>query len=948
MSTSFKSRIILLTLLTLAAVMLSGCVYYNTMYHARRWFNQAESLRKESGRDLAAGQENKLYSDAIVKCSKILTEHPTSSWVDDALFMIGKSFYHLDENTRAERKFRELLSSFPDSKYASEARFYLGKARFKLENYQQARETFAEFMKEGKKKEWRADATFLMGEISAAEGDTARAVQYLNDYVANFSGSVRYLEALNKIGEYQFELGNYSAAAAAYARAAKNTDDPVKRYLARYEQGRCYYQLDSAAAGLAIFQELEEEQSDSVKLGEILLREAEGLKLLGEQREAILLYDAISTEFNQRPEAAEAFYELGVVCQDDFNDLELAKYYFDQASRIQRGGDFKTLSIERAAEITKVETFRSKLNSESAEEASLSRFLLAELYRTALNSPDSALAEYKDLVRTFPESGYAPKALLNIGYLYESYLEDTTSANQYYEQVLNDYPRSDEVSSALLLLGDQADEPTQLYPERLYEMAEEQHYDAANLDSASTLYKYFMKEFPESQLVPKADFAVAKIKLAQFVPSENPPTENPYRRADSLLAVEAARQDSIARHTADSLNAARIDSVTKAQPARDTVKGVDSDTIVTVTYKAGEKQIDSVDAGTDDIRLTDFIQGKGEEVPLPPADTVVANTKKGAVPPDDVPPPKRTPPAKPDSAGHRPKLAHRGDTTSTATDSVPHGSSKPVVAPDSLPPSPKDSKKISLDNFPKPQSDTAAGTEAEVKSKAQKTPPTDPVFGDTPADSAGAANDSLGAAGAVVDSSLVDSTEVVVVDSSMIWLFQHLANKYKGTDIGKEAERLASGQGVKRQQRRIQEPPRPQTPVAQADTATAAKDSIPDNLFAFQDTTGSAEAIEDALREEIDKWPLMEDEPIDIPEFQYPDQAATSKFQGRLTLKIKIDYNGRVTEVNILKGSNVALIDQEVKNIFLETYFDPLKIEPLHLGSYFIYYYEIELPEVYK
>ena len=116
MKLRFNRSILVILLLGLTASFLNGCVYYNTMYHARRWFNEAESTRKAANRDLAKGAENKLYSDAIIKCSKVLSDHPTSSWVDDALFIIGKSFYHLDQNAKAERKFRELLSSFPKSK----------------------------------------------------------------------------------------------------------------------------------------------------------------------------------------------------------------------------------------------------------------------------------------------------------------------------------------------------------------------------------------------------------------------------------------------------------------------------------------------------------------------------------------------------------------------------------------------------------------------------------------------------------------------------------------------------------------------------------------------------------------------------------------------------------------------------------------------------------------
>jgi len=510
---------------------------------------------------------------------------------------------------------------------------------------------------------------------------------------------------------------------------------------------------------------------------------------------------------------------------------------------------------------------------------------------------------------------------------------------------LNDYPRSDEVASAIELLGKTEVTPKELYPEKLYELAEEQQFDHENLDSALALYQYFMVEFPDSRLAPKADFAAAKVRLAQFIPADPPPTENPYRTADSLLAAESARQDSVAKQNlADSLSAPRTDTLkNKVIPeSPDTVQKAPA---VTVTYEDGDRIVDTTSATKEDIRLTDFIGGTTESEP----DSVPA-TAKATIPDDRTPLEKAQakqatdsavkPPAFPDSANSRllsDTTSHRPRIEKRQQDSI-------------AVPKPQDKKKISLDNFPTQQNAVPPGSTSVATLKDVTT--------DQPADSSGAlvglvtpdssSVDSLLAGTTLADTTVADSVNAAPIDSSMIWLFQHLANKYNGTEIGKEAERLSKGQAEHRNERQLQQPQKPQAPVLAVDTAGPALDSIPSDIFAFQDTTAGGQAIEDALREEIDKWPLMQDEPITIPEFEYPREAATSKFEGRVTLKIKIDFDGRVTEVEILKGTNVPLLDQEVRNTFLETYFDPLKIEPLHLGSYFIYYYEITLPEVYK
>ena len=87
-------QLALSVLVALFLLLSSGCVYFNTFYHARTWYNQAEKTRQRDNRDAASGGEVTLYQDAIKKCSKVISEHPGSSYMDDALFIIGKSYYY--------------------------------------------------------------------------------------------------------------------------------------------------------------------------------------------------------------------------------------------------------------------------------------------------------------------------------------------------------------------------------------------------------------------------------------------------------------------------------------------------------------------------------------------------------------------------------------------------------------------------------------------------------------------------------------------------------------------------------------------------------------------------------------------------------------------------------------------------------------------------------------
>ncbi|TFH64864.1 MAG: tetratricopeptide repeat protein [Candidatus Zixiibacteriota bacterium] len=699
-------QLALFVLVALFLLLSSGCVYFNTFYHARTWYNQAEKTRQRANRDAAAGGEIKLYQDAIKKCSKVISEHPGSSYMDDALFIIGKSYYYLGDFPKAERKFRELLASFPKSKYADESRFFLGKTRFHLENYVLAMEVFKEQVNKTKGNPFRAEAIFLTGETALLENDSAGAVEQYQKFVKEYKNDPKAQEVQFKIGQIQFERQQFGEAAKSFAAAEALAQVEKVRFQARYEQGRSLFLIDSVKAGLAVFEKLAKDNKDSVFQSDIQLRIAEGNYLAGNEREAILLYDDVATRHPRWVQAAEGYYRIGTIVQNDWSDLGLAKSLYDQATKIPSTGKWGQMALTRSSDITKVEKYRAEPSDSSEDIVDVNRFLLAELYRTTLDQSDSALGEYKSLVEDFPGSELAPKALIAIGWLYENQYYDTASAREYYQKILDEYPLSDEYGQAIRLLGLRDTEPDSLYANKLYELAEEQYYDQGNADSAMTLFRRLMEEYPDSRLVPRADFAIAKIELSRFVPK----TES----ADS-------------------------------------------------TY----------------------------------------------------------------------------------------------------------------------------------------------------------------------------------VDSTMILLFKELAEKYPKTPIGVEAARLASGQGVTK------------AVVAPSDQGKPKTDSttIPDTtaVFAQVDTLSESQRTEEKLRAEIEATPMITiEEPLTKGDFIYPFSAVGTRIEGRLMLKIKIEFDGKVSDVNFLKGSGNDDIDREVKKALLETYFNPIQFDPSKFPGWFIYNYDIKLPEIYK
>lgn len=901
----------------LVAIMLSssGCVYFNTFYLARKNFNQAESSRKKDKRDKASGGEIKGYQEAIKKCSKVLSEHPNSSWVDDALFIIGKSFYYLGDYAKAERKFRELLSSFPESQYADESRFFLGKSRYQLENYMLAREMFTEYIAESRKTEWRAEATFLMAEMARSEEKNDEAIKYYREFAETYRSDFRRQEAVFKTGELQYQQQNFAAAEKSFALAAQLASDPKAKLSARYEQGRSLYMLDSIATGLQLFEELRAEQQDSIYLGNVLLRLAEGKNLLGDEREAVLYYDEIATNFAKRVESAEAYYHLGEIAQNQMDDLGVAKDMYLLASKEQRGDKWRAQALEKVSDITKFETYRAALTSDSGETVVTNRFLLAEMYRTDLERPDSALAEYTTIIEQHPTSDIAPRALLAIGWLYENHYRDTAKAHLFYERVVNEYPKSDAMQQAVKRLQLEGAEPYELYPDKLYAMAETQYFDLHDLDSARILFAKLIEEFPSSRLVPQADFAVAKIDLERFIPQDKPVRRpEPKLKPQDSTAVTVDSLHPAGAHPADSgaVPVQLADSSShKPAPLADSAVHPPIDTIGVVTDSMLARGFANP---TDSLIRPSEVLGRNR-----------AQTQNGKPPAAD-------------------SLAAKAPQTDSAT--VVDTVRVPVT-------NPADSLIRPSEVLGRNRSQTQNGKPAAADSLKSKLSRADSTAATRKsADSITTAADSTAKPGVAIDTSgnqsqkppaVAAPADTIVIDSTMIWRFQELAEKYAGTPVGAEAARLAQGE-VRRTQQQQQKPVQPEQRPAARDSVTRADTAA----VAPLDTLTQAQLDEKLLQEEIERWPLMEYKPTNEVEFKYPIDAATSKFEGRVVLKIKIEFDGKVTDVQFLKGSKIPSIDQEIDRVMRLTEFDPLRIDPLKIGGYFIYSYEIRLPEVYR
>jgi TonB family protein len=499
-----------LLILSAFIVLFSGCTYYNTFYNARKSFKEGEKAQEKAAAGRRASMGQTQYEAAIKKASKVLTFHPKSKWADDALFMIGRAYFNMEDYVKAGRKFEELVTSFPKSNLVDESRYYISLCHYYSGEETQATKQLRDFLeskKIGKKR--KAQASFLLGQMYFDRGNYQDAMTYYGKTLKEFDPDTLAAMTEFQLGQCLWEQKDYQKAEEAFTKVEDRKPRVDLLFDSRFRQGECWYVLGDYQKGMEVFRELSQDERFSTRLSSVTLKIAQGQYHLGELCLSMMKYYDVTEKYPRTDESANAYFALGEIYQDDFGSLEEAKKMYDVCGTEKRDSPVAAEALARSANISRIERYYQELSDQEAQESGKALFLLGELYLTQMDQPDSAQAEYLSVVSRFPESEYAAKALYAAAWIAEDVKHDSTQAAELYRRVVDQYPRSDYCTPALCFLGESPDTLNVVSPQKAYLSAERFLLAEGQVDSALAQYDLIIKQYPYSQYASKAAFARA-------------------------------------------------------------------------------------------------------------------------------------------------------------------------------------------------------------------------------------------------------------------------------------------------------------------------------------------------------------------------------------------------------------------------------------------------------
>jgi TolA-binding protein len=395
----FHQTLSSITLILLSALILQGCVvwefvevrwqnatgYFNTYYNAERTFDQAieEIKQRETDRaidpnqasaaaeaiDLPDGMSKQdreqiqrdmmmahssvpssaivLLDKVIEKCSRILVNYPKSKWVDNALLLIGKSYYYKQEALRAERKFQELLDRYPDSDLVPEAILWLGMSYVRLENFENAEITLnraVESAIEEGEADIASEAYFELGKMHLLLGDRAKAVSKFEE-ASTFAADrdLRLQVQLTLAREYE-RLGEKEKAAEAYRDIFKLDPSTDLAFIAEINYAKLTREggdLDEASNTLINMLEnplyLDYDGKIQLEIAHLYYDyhkrylDVDDSLAADAFRAAMDQYTFVDTTFKGRQEAADAYFAKGRIYEYDIGDYDNAYDNYSKA-----------------------------------------------------------------------------------------------------------------------------------------------------------------------------------------------------------------------------------------------------------------------------------------------------------------------------------------------------------------------------------------------------------------------------------------------------------------------------------------------------------------------------------------------------------------------------------------------------------------------------------------
>ena len=445
-------------LLLCFSLIFTNCVYFNTFYNAKLYFDEAEQLRIKEEKSILSNSVAGKYKKVIEKSDIVINNHPDSRYFDNALFFKGRSHYYRREYDLAESAFKSLLFNNPKD-YQILSEFWLAQIKWKSGKPQPALNDLNKIISKTESKELLAQIYQSQAKIFLELKQNSQAVSSLEKAAELTKNRQDKGQIYYQLAELSYNIQNYKRAIEYYNNVIKysfSSERIMDANLKIVQRYRDLKDLDRASKEIQLML-IDPEFS---KIHGNLTMELAKLKFTQNDNEgAIQILEDIVVKYPKTEIAAEAFYLLGEQSLLNKRDFVKADYFYKQIQRESPKSTYVNQGDQRISKIAKYQQskkFLGEIDNKIPQADSLASvdksidtskvvlelYNLGELEAFHLEQIDTSMIYFNRIIEEFSQSDLYVKTIYTLSHLFEQ-LGDNSNSLKYQELIIDKYPDSD-------------------------------------------------------------------------------------------------------------------------------------------------------------------------------------------------------------------------------------------------------------------------------------------------------------------------------------------------------------------------------------------------------------------------------------------------------------------------------------------------------------------------
>jgi len=359
---SHIKRFFILTSLLLVV----GCAYYNTFFNAKLNYREAVKAQKNSkSTSRISGKIKQKYQKAIEKSWKLIKIYGDSNkYADDALLLIGKSYYQLHEYVKAERTLTQFLQKYLRSEHIPEAKLWLARTYIAEDRKDDALDILNSLLAEKLPNRLAAEAFYILGELYYEQEDYPNAIKFLEKCVHITRDDGMKGDALYMMGESYYNLEDYDNSMASFLKLSKLDIPPIREYEAKAKVVESLIELKRYDEAETILKKMLRSQRFKKQYSLIETRLANLYEIQGQTDFARDYYYEIIKKYPRSEGASLCYYYLGQLYEFEYGNLDSAKAYYDKVKNLKSQEEVAKEAREKAKLLAEYLKIRNQIRKD--------------------------------------------------------------------------------------------------------------------------------------------------------------------------------------------------------------------------------------------------------------------------------------------------------------------------------------------------------------------------------------------------------------------------------------------------------------------------------------------------------------------------------------------------------------------------------------------------------